>query len=70
MNEFNIGDIVKLNKKHPFYSELKKHVGIIITINLDPNDLVNFELIKILINNRFINVEFEQIYIPKKYKKK
>lgn len=68
--EFSVGDIVKLNNKHPLYSELKTYLGIIININLDTNDLINFELIKVLINNRYINVEFDQIYIPKKYKKK
>ena len=72
--KFNIGDIIKLNSKHPFYYELKKHTGMVVKIYDDNSDdkelnLTNHGLIKILINNRYVNVEKHQIYIPKKFKK-
>lgn len=65
--EFKVGDIIKLSNKHPLYSKHKKCLGIIININLDKNDMINFELIKVLVNGRCVNAEFDQIYKPKKY---
>lgn len=69
MSKFKIGDIVKLYYRHALFHELKNYYGIIIYLNTDEDDLLNYGLIKIYINNRIINVEEEQIYIPKKFKK-
>jgi len=67
--QFKVGNVIKLNSKHPFYYELKKFTGMVVKIyDNEELDLINYGLIKILINNKYINVEEHQIYIPKKFK--